>query len=378
MAFRYSRLGIASAVLLSPAISPEARALIRFNEGRDEVNVTAGVTAAYDSNIYANNTGEGDIVTSSNVGLSYSRKAGMIGVEAEAAWNLGSFASNASEDFSNPSLGLAFTKNSGRTTGSLNLSAARESQADSTVGLRTDSWNYGADLALKYPVIERYSLAGSAGYTYSDYVDNSGGLVDLTSCSLGLDLNYAYDSKRQILAGYRIREGDTSNNNRTTDHSFTVGITGKILAKLEGSLRAGYQVRQDHATGQAFGSTTASGSATWTVNKRFKVTGTLSKDFNTSANESGTDSVNFDLNAAYQLNTKLSANTGLGLGYSDFITGGDTGREDCYATWNCGLGYAINQHFDVSLSYSYFHNWSNSAAADFDRHSVTLGVGTRW
>lgn len=378
MAFRHSRLGIASAVLLSPSFAPDALALIRFNEGRDEINVSAGVSASYDSNIYANDTAEGDIVTNSSLGVSYSRKAGMIGVEADAAWNLGSFASNASEDFSNPSLGLSFTKNSGRTTGSLNLSAARESQADSTVGLRTDSWNYAADLALKYPVIERYSLAGSAGYSYADYVDNAGGLVDLTSYSLGLDVNYAYDSRRQIIAGYRIREGETSNNSTTTDHSFTAGVSGKILAKLEGSVRAGYQVRQDHATGQSFGSVTASGSATWTVNKKLKVTGTLSKDFSTSANESGTDSVNFNLDAAYQLTTKLSANAGLGLGYSEFITGGDTGREDYYATWNCGLGYAINEHFNVSLSYSYFHNWSNSTAAKFDRHSVTLGVGTRW
>ncbi|HSI07163.1 MAG: outer membrane beta-barrel protein [Rariglobus sp.] len=352
--------------------------MIKFNEGRDQLFVSAGMSAAYDSNIFANSSNEEDIVTNFFLGIDYTRRAGMIGVDGSLSWDLGSFASNASEDFSNPSLNLEFTKNNGRTTGSLKLNASRESQADPNVNLRTDAWNYGADLSWKYPVIERYSLAGTFGYGLIDYVDNSAGLIDLSTYSAGLDLNYAYDSKRQIIAGYRIRQSETSSGNSSTDHSLTAGISGKIFAKITGSIRAGYQIRKDSATGETFGSMTASGDATWTVTKRLKITGSISKDFATTAIESGSDSLTFNLDAQYTLTSKWSVYSGLGLGHTDYISGPDINREDYFATWNSGIGYNLNTHFSTSLSYSYFKNWSNRSTSEFDRHSITLSASTRW
>jgi opacity protein-like surface antigen len=67
-----------------------------------------------------------------------------------------------------------------------------------------------------------------------------------------------------------------------------------------------------------------------------------------------------------------------GGGHSEFLSGFDAGREDYYFTWSFGVSYSMNDHFKASLTYSYFQNWSNRAASDFDRHSITLNVSSRW
>lgn len=356
----------------------ESHALLKFNEGRDQIFVSASLTVGYDSNIFASSAGEGDIFTNSSLSLEYMRRAGLIGVNGSLSWNLGSFASNTSQNFSNPAMRLEFVKNTGRTTGSITFDAQRQSQADPNVNFRTDSWNYNAGLNWKYPVIERYSLAGSFGYGLLDYVDNSAGLTDLSTYTASTDLFYTYTSQRDIIAGYRIRVSETSAQNQTTDHAFTAGISGKILAKLNGTIRAGYQVRQESSSGDTFSSYTASASTTWTVNKKLSVTGTLNKDFSTTATESSVDTTSFNLDAQYVLRHRWSLYSGVGVGYSEFLNGIDGGREDHYFTWSVGVSYSLNDHFKASLTYSYFQNWSNRARSEFERNSISLNITSRW
>jgi len=353
-------------------------ALVKFNDGRDQIFITASLGGGYDSNISASNTSEGDFFTTSSLLLEYSRNAGLIGVNGSIGWNLGSFASNSDQDFSNPTMSLAFTKNTGRTTGSITLSAARQSQADVNVNMRTDSWNYDAALNWKYPVIDRYSLSGSFGYGLVDYTDNSVGLVDLTTYTASTDLSYLYSTERQLLAGYRIRMSDASAQSKTIDHSLTAGVTGKILSKLNGTVRAGYQIRQDTFNDKTYDSWTASASTTWLVNKRMSLTGTLSKDFSTTATDSSVDSSSINVNAQYSFSSHWSLFAGIGAGYNDFLSGIDQGRKDHYLTESIGVNYTLNEHFKASLTYSYFQNWSNRTNSEYDRNTVTLNLTTRW
>ncbi|HEY9250524.1 MAG TPA: outer membrane beta-barrel protein [Rariglobus sp.] len=355
-----------------------AWALLKFNEGRDQIFVTGTLSVGYDSNIFATKDGEGDFVTNSSLALEYARRAGLISVNGNVAWNLGSFASNASEDFANPSMGLELVKNTGRTTGSFTLGANRQSQADANVNQRTDAWHYNAGLNWKYPVIERYSLSGSFGYGLLDYTDNSSALVDLSTYSASTDLFYTYTSQRDLFAGYRIRLSESSADSKSTDHAFTVGVSGKILSKLNGTVRFGYQIRQEEPSGDIFGSYTAAASTTWAINKRLSLTGTLSKDFSTTATESTVDTTRANLDAQYVFNHRWSLYSGIGGGYSEFLNGVDDGRKDYYFMWSAGVNYTLNDHFKASLTYSYFQNWSNRSISNFERNSITLFLSSRW
>src|ERR1035437_2861591 len=131
----------ARALLLAVVIGcvpAHALVTLNFNDGHDRVYVTATLGATHDSNVTASNGGPGDFVYSAGLQAQYPRGAGLIGVTANMAGNSSHFATLKGEDFNNPSFGLEFTKQSGRTTGALTLSAARLSRADSALNVRTD------------------------------------------------------------------------------------------------------------------------------------------------------------------------------------------------------------------------------------------------
>jgi hypothetical protein len=155
-------------------------------------------------------------------------------------------------------------------------------------------------------------------------------------------------------------------------------VSGKILAKLKGEIRAGYQLRQDDASGQSFGSTTASAAVTWAINRRFNLTATVDKDFSTTANESSVDNLSFNLDAQYALTYQWALFTGLGTGQSQFLNGTELDRSDYYATWRTGTSYTLNQHLRISLNYSFFVNQSNRSTSSFDRNTLTLNLSSRW
>ena len=95
----------AAALLLALfGVSP-AHALLRFNDGRDQVYVTAFVGAGYDSNVFTSSTGNNeDLIISGGAGIEYARKAGLIGVNASLGWSFGTFSTFSDEDFLNPAM----------------------------------------------------------------------------------------------------------------------------------------------------------------------------------------------------------------------------------------------------------------------------------
>ncbi len=155
---------LACAIICTPA---PALVTLNLNDGHDHVYVTASLGASHDSNVFAKNNGPGDFVFTTGLVAEYVRRAGWIGVNGSVGVSGAHFASLKGEDFSNPNFNLEFTKQSGRTTGSLTLSATRSSRADAAVNIRTTSWNYSAGLNLAYPIIERFKATATLGYSAS-------------------------------------------------------------------------------------------------------------------------------------------------------------------------------------------------------------------
>ncbi len=369
---------VATGTAAASLLTARGWALIKFNEGRDQIFVTASTAIGFDSNISASNGGAGSVTTTTSFGIEYARRAGYIGVNAGLSWNLGQFGSDTSQNFSNPAMNLELVKSSGRTTGSLTLSAARQSSADTAINMRTDSWNYAAGLNWKYPVIDRYSLSGNFNYGLISYENAAPGIYNLTTYGASVDLFYVYTSERDLFTGYAITMSDSAANTQTIDHSFTAGISGRILPKVNGSVRAGYEIRQDGTTNQTFESWTATSSVSWNMNRRVTFTGTLNKAFSTTATDASIDSLSATLDVQYSLTGKWSVFSSIGGGENDFLNGTYTGRRDYYFTWSAGVNYSLNDHFKASLVYSYYQSWSNRAAGNYNRDSYTLNLSTRW
>lgn len=403
MSARQQVRAVLAVTLASLLACPPARALVALNDGRDRIYVSGTLTVAHDSNVFASAGSRGDYVYSTNVSAEYTRRAGWIGVNANLGVSSSKFAEIDGQDFANPSFNVEFVKQSGRTTGSLTLTAQRQSRADAAVNARTESWQYSAGVGFKYPISGTFTLSGTMGYGSTVYSSNAtttdanGNIVplfsDLYTYHAGLDLFHIFTSERDLLGGYRFRYGETSRDTSYSDHSFTVGVSGKIIRGVNGSLRGGYQVRQPHGAraGDQFSSWTASGSATIPINKKMNLTGSLGKDFSTTATDSFVDTLTASLDFQYAYNSKWSFSSGVSYGDSRFL--GDSGRlvialgpplelgperHDTYFGWDAALNYSMNEHLKISVAYNWFRNWSNSSFADFIRSGYSLSLSSRW
>lgn len=396
MRFR-QHLRDATALLLAALLAcPPAHALVSLNDGHDHLYVTGNVSYGWDSNVYANSDSKSDSVVNSGLVAEYTRRAGWIGVNASAAIDAARYGVLKSENFDNPRLSLELTKQTGRTTGSLTLNAARASRADAAVNVRSTSWNYGAGLNFRYPIVSIYTLSGQLGYSLVKYVGASV-FPDLATYTASADLIRIFSTDRDIMLGYRYRHAQTSVNASYDDHAANLGLSGKLIRGINGSLRLGYQTRIPHGfTSEGkpespFNSWTASASTTYAVSKRINLTGTLAKDFSTTASDTSVDSTTGSIDMQYAYSSKWSFGTTLSAGDNKFL--GDSGRmvislgpppilgpgrRDDFVSATASVSYSMSEHLKCVANYSWFKNWSTSPYADFVRSSYNVNISSRW
>lgn len=378
---------LAVALSLSLAGSP-ARALVNLDYGHDHIYVTGSAGFGWDSNLFANRSAKADTSTTTTIVTEYTRRAGWIGVNASAALRSARYGTYTQENYNNPSFSAELTKQTGRTTGALTLSAARESRADAAVNVRSTSWNYAAGLNYRYP-IGIYTLTGQFGYADVRYV---GDLVfpSLATYTASANLVRTLSSQRDLMFGYRYRRSDTSVHSRYDDHSFTVGLDGRLIRGLNGTISAGYQFRIPHGFAtdgtpeRRFNAWTANAAATYAFNRRLNVTGRLSKDFSTTANDISVDTTTAGLDGQYAFTARWTMQGGVSTGDSRFlgplgrVVPGGPARHDTFGDASLTLNYELNAHLKVAATVMWLRNWSNADYADFSRKTYNLNVSSRW
>ena len=367
-------------LLLSLALSlglPPARALLNIDGTRNQVFVFGSVTFAYSSNIFSESTGRGDYSTSADAGVEVKRRAGIIAVNSTFKIDYQRFGKYTGENALNPSFFIEFDKTVGRTTGSFTINAFRETRSDSAVNLRTSSWNFPLGLSLKYPINDKLYVTSSTTYLQRRY-SSTNSLTNLTDYSEGLDLFYVYTSKLDLVGGYRVRVSRTTNGSNTADNWFNVGATGSLLAKLNGSLRVGYQIRDDRAAGESFTHINALASLGWPITRKLSLSGQISRDFNTIATGSSVDSSSISVRATYAYSRKLELESGVAYGRNLFLGRAVTRRQDDFITWDVGARYKFNEHLNLGASYTYFKNWSTFSFSEFVRQGLSFDVSSRF
>jgi hypothetical protein len=255
---------------------------------------------------------------------------------------------------------------------------SRANELDSTLNRRTRSDNYDVSLNATYPVIDRYSLSGGVFWT-ANHMLEAADLFDLNSLGARVDLHYAYNTQRDLFAGYRFRTQNTTGLSRHNDHDFHAGVSGRILPKLNGSLSVGYQFRKGgNLTSRDYGTLSATASATWTLSKKANLTGRLLRDFATLVSDTATLSTRGSLVGTYALSSRWSLSAGADLGQIDFLNRPREARTDTSAGLNAAVHYSMNDHLKVSLGYAYLKNWSALPTLDYDRSTLSLNVSSRW
>ncbi len=375
---RRLRWAVAGLLLFGMA-APGLMALLRWNDGREQLFLILNSALSWDSNVFASADARSDTALTASATADYERRAGMLGINASAGAEVGHFFTYDSESYVNPRGSFELFKNSGRTTGSVLLSAGRESRADVAANVRAESWNYDAVLKVRYPVIHRYAIAGSFGYNFQDFTDNAL-LVDLTTWTASADVLYAKDSKHDLFLGYRLRLTESQLDTSSRDHAFTVGMSGRIAPKFNGTVRLGYQFRDTSGPlrNEDFSALNAGIAVTWTLTRRLNMTGQISKDFATTSTDISNDAFISALDIKMNLNPKLNVFGGIGYGINDFLGSRGAGRRDEYTTVSVGGRYTLNDKASLSLTASHLDNSSNVSIADYDRDAVTFGLHCRF
>ena len=194
-----------------------------------------------------------------------------------------------------------------------------------------------------------------------------------------MDVYYTYTSKLDLMGGYRLRLGGAQGGSNTQDQDLTFGATGGILPKLNGSIRFGYQWRNETGTqGGQYDSLTSSVSLAWPVTKRLNFSVSASKDFATTATDVSVDSTNISLSAAVKPVGKINLNPGLDYTVSRFLGAKGAGREDHALSCSLSVSLALTSHISASISYAYIVNQSNVAIADFGRHTASVSLSARY
>lgn len=364
------------AVLLATILP--AQALLNIDGTRNQLFVFGGLTFTHSDNLFAEPVGRADYTVTAQLGAELQRRAGIVSVTAIAKVDFVSYGEFTAQNSTNPNLSVLFTKSSGRTTGSLSISAYRESRSDSAVNLLTNSWNYPIALNLRYPLNQKLYLTSATGYLRRSYQDNPI-LVSYTDYSEQVDMNYVYSSKLDLTAGYRIRVGKTIVEGRTFDHWFNVGATGNLFSKMSGTLRFGYQLRDfQQNSGQRYDQFNAQATVNWPITRKVNFGLRLNRDFNTIATGTSVDTTSLALQATYTYNSKIDFHANIGTGRNRFLDLASLDRRDNFFTWSAGGRYRLNEHFQAGASYVFLRNSSSRALSEFDSHGYSLDITSRF
>jgi len=389
--WRKSRTALTVLLAAGLAGSP-AQGLVTLNDGRDRIYVTGTFGVSHDSNIYANSDNAGDLIYTAGVTADYVRRAGWIGMNASVSVSASSFQDNQDQNFTNPHYSLELTKQGGRTTGSITISGARESRADAAVNMRSTSWVYNGGLQVRYPA-GPYTFAGHLGYSNRVFAEDTV-FTNLATYTNSLDVYRILPAERELIAGYRYRYSNTARDTSSSDYAVNVGLSGRLLRGVKGSLRGGFQTRVRHGGppgDSRYNSWTASAMTTYAVSRKLNFSGQLAKDFSTTATDDSVDVINAALSAAYALSSRWSLSASAGWGDSRFLGGNSRSaiagdptigpepeRHDTFVNGSAAINYTLSEHLNASFAYTWFENWSTLTLADFTRSSWGMNVSSRW
>ncbi len=378
IASRATRSRVLLLTMLLITAVPPAGALLNLDGTRNQIFVFGGLSYAYSSNMFAEPVARGDYTVTAQVGAELQRRAGIIAVNSTAKLDFVRYGEYTEEDTINPGFTLELTKSTGRTTGAFSIQAYRETRSDSAVNLRTSSWNFPVELSVKYPFNEKFYGTSITGYLDRTYSEDQS-LVDYRDFTQAVDLYYIYTSKLNLLAGYRLRLAETSNDGSSVDHWFNIGATSGLFTKMSGTFRLGYQIRKVSSPAEAqYNHFNASGSLNWAFTRKIQLGLVLNRDFNTIATGASVDSTSVALQGTYSYSRKIDFDSTVSVGLNDFLDLDVAGRRDTFFSWDAGIRYRMNEHIQLGATYTFLQNWSTFSQSDYTNHGFAFNLTGRY
>jgi hypothetical protein len=378
---------IIAAALLMPAAAG-AQGNIKF--GNLEVNPFVSTQESYDSNIYLTNT---------------QRKSALINRSAigvDLLHNLGS-RYNLKGGYSMELLGYSRESNiNDAVHHNASVGATAKLPNDITV-MVDDKWKQTTDQStsqtveraqrventaafnLNAPVRGKFGFTVAVQHVYNNYLNNNPTL-DREEFQAGFDLDYKWQPKTKFFMSYRhgMLSYQTGHTNDATFDNVDLGVTGNIAPKVQGTVKAGMQMRkygEDIANAKEDATTAQySAQATWKPMEKTEVIA-FAKRGNVETNYNEARFYTSTLTDLAFSREVRKVKLGLGLSYEDVryseinVTSNHTKKRiDENASVRLTADYNIQKWLVANAGYTYKDRSSNFDSFEYKDNIITVGL----
>ncbi len=351
--------------------------------GGGELYASGILRAEYDSNIFANNLEEEDVLFRLTPGLIWVRDAGLVRAEVAGGVEFQQFCDYTDENSSNPygSLDLDWAREEGKSEGRLAASYRRNSFANPTVNERTKSDDLSFTGSVGHFATEKFGYRLKGTYLDQDYLTT--GYSSVRKASAAIEGRYQYSPKLETVLGYTFRDSATRKrfgraSVNSTDHRFLLGFDGELLPKVTGRLAAGYVYRSfssaafDDESGLVIET-----ALDWTPDPDTTVTVFAERDFDTSPVDQTIRSFRTGVDFARKVTPKFTVSAGISYEHANYV-GGPTSRTDDVVVVRGRASYAFTERIEAGADLN--NRATNSTLAISDCNKLVAGafIGARF
>lgn len=383
------RLKSLVAVAVLAGLADNALAVQNIKLGKMDVNPYVGEDIKYDSDIYLRNTNVKDSLINkltAGVGLLQPLEE-RLGVQADYHAQYLAYArdpgiNNIIEHYL--SLGLNYKLPKDMFMAASESLKKTSDQATSELTARAERVENIADLQYEAPLKGPYGYGIEVRHTYHNYLSPSNDALDRSEILLGLGLRYKLQPKTLLFADYQyadLKYRITSANDAYSSN-VQAGLAGKIAPKVDGMVKATYQLRNyrnDIANASKNGATLGYGAQLkWTPNEKSNVIlfGQRANVESIFGNNRYYRSTLFDLQLVRAVR-KISVGIGGGfeaIRYPEPINNLGTMRKDDIWQFRVNMDYDIQKWFKTGLSYNLKNRNSSDGSSSYDDNVIGISV----
>ena len=359
----------------------QAFGLMRLGEG--EITFNLQVESAYDSAIRSRGDSQEDFVFSFRPSLRYNRSFKNVDVSASLGASNRTYLDydeyNDTDVFFDFNVSPKAEVRTSRLRVSTSLNLSTQTEADDATGEIVTSKNYGASGQVVYDPNRFYDLIGGVSYNKRDPDSVSGSFSGTETA--GANLSISIPRSEYISWSGGVTFSDTSTDGGRADNqtmTYFVGLNGRLLSKLSGSISVGFQNRSSELLEDQT-SPYASAGLNWQVDELSSVSLSLSQGLGTTLDDRASENFSVRLTANRQLSRDLSGSVYAGYDkdqYEGALTEPD--RSDEEYSLGGSIRYSLVRWGSVGLSARYSDQSSTSGIYEFDRVRVAVEFNGTW
>ena len=259
-----------------------------------------------------------------------------------------------------------------------------------------------ANLTGRYQYSPKFSFESGLLYFDRNYRNNVQ-LSDRESFTIPLDVFYKMTPKLDLSLGYQFvtdNIGESELTDQTdvlitdsydrTSHFFNVGARGKLLPKLDGFFKIGYQYLNPENSARTLSGTPISSlqrdsqsilgldvNFNYLISPKLTSNMQLNRSFDVGSEGQSVTNTSLNLSADYKVSGNFVVHPFFRFSLRDFEDGVGTGKDNIYNT-GIRLAYILDQYLRFSAGYLYSNNDSNRQGQGYVNNSIDFSIAFRY